>query len=231
MELRMTKVVFLTKGQTALVDDEDYEMVNKINWCVSGGYAYNGARGPMHRFLLSAPTGVMVDHIDGNRLNNRRSNLRLCSNSQNQANRQVFRGASPFKGVVWQKRTNGTGSWKAQLVDQGVVIYLGVFKTDREAAAAYNEEAIRRFGKFASLNDLSLQASSLQSHERRQVNRSNPSGFKGVSFDAGRGRWMAQLACKGKTHLKKRFKTAEEAARAYDEVARAIYGLEAQTNF
>lgn len=227
----MTKGIVLTKGLVALVDDEDYEMVNAKNWCVSGGYAYNAACGPMHRFLLSPPQGVMVDHIDGDRLDNRRSNLRLCSNSQNQANRQVFRGASPFKGVVWQKRLNGTGSWKAQLVVNGEIIYLGVFSTDLEAAGAYNAAAKMHFGEFAFLNDLSLPASELVSHARRQVNRSNPSGFKGVTYDAGRDRWMAQLACKGTTHLKKRFKTAEDAAKAYDEVARAIYGPEAQLNF
>lgn len=226
----MTKAVFLTQGRTAFVDDEDYEMVKNFNWCVSGGYAYNKACGPMHRFLLKPPGGVMVDHIDGDRLDNRRANLRLCTNSQNQANRQVFRGVSPFKGVIWQKRLNGTGSWKAQLVAQGEIVYLGVFDTDLDAAAAYNAEATRRFGEFAFLNDLTLPASELRSHVRRQVHRAPSSGFKGVTFDSGRGKWMAQLTYKGVTHLKKRYSTAEEAARAYDLVARAIHGQEAITN-
>ena len=227
----MTKAIVLTKGQVTYVDDEDYEMLNQKTWCVNDGYAVNRELGRMHRFLLGAPKGVMVDHRNGDKLDNRKENLRLCTNSQNQANRQVFRGASPFKGVCWQKRLNGTGSWKAQLIVNGEVVYLGVFKTDLEAAAAYNEAALKHFGEFAHLNDLGLPGSPLMSHERKQVNRTTPSGYKGVTFDKNRSLWMAQLSCKGVTHLKKRFNTAEDAARAYDAVAKTVFGLEAQTNF
>lgn len=232
----MTREITLTKCKVTQVDDEDYEMLMTLSkrWCVNDGYAFNTQLGRLHRFLLNAPAGVMVDHRNGDKLDNRRGNLRLCTNSQNQANRQVVRGASPFKGVTWQRRPDGRGFWNAKLIVNGVVSYLGRHDTDVEAAAAYNAAAIEAFGEFAHLNDLTLPASVLASHEpitRRQANRSNPSGFKGVTYDSGRDRWMAQLACKGTTHLKKRFKTAEDAARAYDEVARAIYGHEAQLNF
>lgn len=227
----MIRGIVLTRGRVAIVDAEDYEMLSQFNWCVNGGYAYNTACGPMHRFLLAPPSGAMVDHMNGDKLDNRRSNLRICSNSQNQANRQVFRGVSPFKGVVWQKRKNNTGAWKAQLVVRGEIKYLGVFDTDVEAAAAYNAAAIDHFGDFAFLNDLTLPASDLRSHTRRQVNRTNPSGFKGVTYDVDRGKWMAQLTYKGVSHLKKRYPTAEAAAQAYDTVAREVFGPEAITNF
>lgn len=229
----MTKEIVLTRGKVALVDDEDYEMLVALGsrWCVSDGYAFNRAHGRMHRFLLNAPAGVMVDHRNGDKLDNRRENLRLCDNSKNQANRKVSRGMSPFKGVTWQKRVHGGGYWKAQIVVNGVLHYLGSFRTDLDAAAAYNVAAKKHFGEFAHLNDLSLKASDLVSNERRQIARATPSGFKGVTFDASRQKWMAQLVRKGVTHLKRRFATAEEAARAYDSIARQIYGANAVTNF
>lgn len=230
----MVKEVVLSKGKVALVDDEDFEMLSKSSWCVSDGYAFNTQLGRMHRMLLGAPEGVMVDHRNGDRLDNRRSNLRLCTNSQNQANRRVVRGVSPFKGVTWQKRPSGRGMWKAVLIANGVAMYLGTFKTDLDAATAYNDAALKHFGEFAHLNDLTLPASAKKSsecHERKQVKRGNPYGLKGVTFDKNRSLWMAQLSYKGVTHLKKRFPTADSAARAYDEVARKVHGPEAICNF
>ena len=228
----MAKEIVLSKGKVALVDDEDYVMLlaTGSRWCINDGYAFNRALGRMHRYLLGAAAGVMVDHRNGDKLDNRRDNLRLCTNSQNQANRQVIRGKSKFKGVVWQRTATG-GSWKAVITLQKQSTYLGSFRTDLEAATAYNEAAVKHFGEFAYLNDLTLSPSDLKSSERRQVNRKSPTGFKGVTFDANRGKWMAQLVFKGINYLKKRFATAEEAARAYDVTAREVFGTAAVTNF
>ena len=229
----MAKEIQLTKGCVALVDEVDYEMIVGIGlrWCTSDGYAFNSILGRMHRFLLNAPDGVMVDHVNGNKLDNRRENLRLCTNSQNQANRKISRGKSSFKGVTWQRRSNGSGFWKAQIIVRGEVIYLGAHVTDLEAAKAYNDAAIEHFGEFAALNDLSLPASQLTSSVRNQIKRATPSGFKGVSYDRRRDKWMAQLRFKGVTYLKKRFSTAGDAARAYDATAKKVFGDTAVLNF
>lgn len=232
----MAKEIVLTQGRVSQVDDGDYEMLVALGkrWCVSGGYAVNGSLGPLHRYILKAPRESMVDHRNGDKLDNRRDNLRLCTNSLNQANRQVVRGFSPFKGVTWQRRPDGRGFWNAKLIVNGVTSYLGRHSTDLEAAAAYNAAATESFGAFAHLNDLTLPASALASHEpatRRQAKKASPSGFKGVTFDAARNKWMAQLTCKGVSRLKKRFDTAEAAALAYDVVARTVYGPTAATNF
>lgn len=200
-----------------------------VRWCINEGYAYNAKLGRMHRFLLKAPTGVMVDHINGNKLDNRRENLRLCNGSQNQANRISVRGASLFKGVTWQRRATG-GCWKAQIVVNGDTFFLGSYPTDLECAKAYNEAAVKYFGEYARVNDLSLPASTVTSSVRRQINKVSPSGFKGVTFDSRRGKWMAQLTSKGVVHIKRRFPTAIEAAKAYDETARRVYGNHAVTN-
>lgn len=231
----MSKELFLTQGKVSQIDDGDYEMLKVLSkrWCINDGYAYNSTHGRLHRFLLGASGTDMVDHINGDKLDNRRVNLRLCSNSQNQANRKAVRGVSPFKGVTWQRRPDGTGTWKAQIVLGGKTLYLGAFKTDLMAAAAYNESASEHFGEFAHLNDLTTPASAQESScaVRRQVNRSNSHGLKGVTFDKDRARWMAQLSYKGVTYLKKRFPTAEAAARAYDEVARKVHGRMAACNY
>lgn len=230
----MTREILLTRDKTTKVDDEDYEMLAEHTWHLNGGYASNAKLGRMHRVLMQAPKGLMVDHANGDTLDNRRENLRLCSNSQNQANRQRSRGVSQFKGVTWQKRPSGRGFWKAQLVVRGDVLYLGAFGTDVEAAAAYNVAAQKHFGDFAHMNDLTLSPAgrtSSEPHDRKQVLRANPWGFKGVSYDVDRGKWMAQLTYKGVSHLKKRYPTAEAAAQAYDTVAREVFGPEAITNF
>jgi len=230
----MTKEIPLTRGKTAKVDDEDYEMLAEHTWHLNGGYAANAKLGRMHRVLMQAPKGLMVDHVNGDTLDNRRVNLRVCSNSQNQANRRRARGASQFKGVTWQKRPSGRGFWKAQLVVRGDVLYLGAFNTDVDAAAAYNVAAQKHFGDYAHLNDLSVPPAGWTSSEprdRKQVLRTNPWGFKGVSYDKTRHCWTAQLTYKGVSHLKKRYPTAEAAARAYDTVAREVFGPEAITNF
>ena len=228
----MAKEIVLTKGKVAVVDDEDYEMlVSGSRWCVNDGYAFNATRGRMHRVILNAPDGVMVDHINGDKLDNRKANLRLCTNSKNQANRKVVRGVSKFKGVVLERRKNGRCFWKATLVFEGKATYLGSFATDLEAAAAYNEAAVSKFGEFAHLNDLTRPASEIVGKRPWQANRKSPSGYKGVSFDSDRGKWVAQLTNKKVSYLRKRFATAIEAAKAYDEAARQVYGPNAVTNF
>jgi len=230
----MVKEIALTKSKVTKVDDEDFEMLSRVKWHVNDGYAANARLGRMHRLILSAPEGIMVDHLNGDKLDNRRKNLRLCTNSQNQANRRVSRGVSKFKGVTWQSRPNGRGMWKAQLVYEGAVVYLGTFKTDLDAATAYNAAATTHFGEYAHLNDLTLPASPKESNEchvRKQVKRDNPYGLKGVTFDKGRSQWVAQLSYQGVTHLKKRYPTAELAARAYDEVAKKVYGPQAVCNY
>ena len=149
--------VKLTKGAFSLIDDEDYEKVIEAGkWCLNGKYAFNSKLGGLHRFImgLSVGTGirVQVDHINNNPLDNRKSNLRICTPSQNQQNRHLVKaGHSKFKGAHWDKRHE---HWLGRIRVRGKVVYLGVFRTDVEAAKAYNEAASKYFGDFAKLNDI-----------------------------------------------------------------------------
>ncbi len=104
----------------------------------------------MHRLILNAPKGVQVDHEDGNGLNNKRRNIRLATNQENARNSQKqVRRSSKYKGVSLDKRH---GTWKSQVSVDGQIIWLGQFKSEVEAAKAYDMAARKMFGKFAKLN-------------------------------------------------------------------------------
>ena len=155
------RTVTLTRGKTALVDDEDYELVSGIPWS-----ATNNGRGDrwyavhrsqrfgnlrMHRLILNAPDHLQIDHVDGNTLDNRRSNLRLATRSQNGANRRLSKNnTSGFTGVTWNKNWQ---KWEAQIKVRGERLALGGFASPEEAAAVYNRVALAHFGEFARLSN------------------------------------------------------------------------------
>lgn len=154
------KEIDLTRGQVALVDDEDFEYLNQFKWCVQKGkntlYAvrnnYNNGKSAtqyMHGAILN---GKGIDHIDHNGLNNQRSNLRLCSQSENSMNTQKYANkSSSFKGVSFHKLS---GKWRAYIMINGKETHLGYFTSEIEAAKAYNTKAIALFCEFANLNKI-----------------------------------------------------------------------------
>lgn len=103
----------------------------------------------MHRFLIGAK-GEFVDHINGDGLDNRKSNLRLCSNAQNVQNTGLTRAnTSGYKGIRLRN-----GRWDSRITCLNKTYHLGVFSTKEEAARAYNAAAIELHGEFARLNDV-----------------------------------------------------------------------------
>lgn len=104
----------------------------------------------MHRYLLDAQDGAQVDHINGDTLDNRRSNLRLATPSQNQGNRaKQAHATSKFKGVSWHKKA---GKWRATISVNRKQIHLGFYTQQEHAALAYDEAARHHFGEFARPN-------------------------------------------------------------------------------
>lgn len=150
----MVMHVSLGRSFFAVVDDEDFSRVSGIKWCATTQdekhYAFNRKIGYMHRFLMAAGPGVQVDHRDDDGLNNRRSNLRIATKSQNMANAGSRGGASRFRGVH-RKRSR----WTAQITKDGKKRCLGTFDTEEQAAVAYNAAARELFGEFAWQNDVS----------------------------------------------------------------------------
>jgi len=104
----------------------------------------------MHRVIMRAPKGVMCDHRNHNGLDNRKSNLRLCTSAQNQYNKKPKKDcASKYKGVVRRKDCK---KWRAKIGFKGKRIHLGYFDDEMDAAMAYDDKAIELFGEFAYLN-------------------------------------------------------------------------------
>ncbi len=152
------KVILLTQGKYAIVDAEDFERLSSYKWCAVKGrrnwYAKtlrrNGMPLAMHRLILGARKGLVVDHIDHNGLNNRKRNLRLCTRRQNNHNQRPHAGkTSRYKGVYWKKSAN---KFVAQIHIQGKKIWLGYFTDEIEAAKAYDKKAAEFYGEFAYLN-------------------------------------------------------------------------------
>ena len=155
------KEIPLTQGQIAIIDDKDFERVGKFKWCAGrvrdDYYAIRDIRlkggkkmrVSMARFILNAPAGLQVDHINHHTLDNQRRNLRLCTASQNHQNQKPSGGTSKYKGVSWHRRYK---NWQAQCCQKGRRIYLGSFNDEKEAAMAYDKFASAHLGRFALLN-------------------------------------------------------------------------------
>lgn len=160
------KLIKLTQDQVAVVDDYDYERFGTLKWYArwdhgtQSFYALrsslwtNGKRRfiSMHREIMNAKTGEYIDHINHDTLDNRCENLRLCSASQNQANRRKqVNNTSGFRGVSFHQET---GKWRAQLRCVGKPLHIGLFITAIDAALAYDRAAFDTFDEFALTNKM-----------------------------------------------------------------------------
>lgn len=151
-----------------LVSDELFDFLNQWNWSAfrdSHTKSYYAARREylgggkknakfhkisMHRLIMYAPKGMQVDHINGNTLDNRKENLRICTNAENQHNsNKPKNNLSGFKGVTWHKNIK---IWTASICKDYKKIHLGIFKTKTQAARAYDQAALKYFGEFAKTN-------------------------------------------------------------------------------
>lgn len=155
----MVKEIILSNKSISLVDNKCYKRLNKYNWFTGNKYVQTKIKVNnkilniyMHRLIMNAPKGVQVDHIDGNKLNNQKSNLRLVTNGQNQMNSKNTKGSSSkYKGVTWDKNRN---KWTVHICLDWKIKHLGRFEKEIDAVKAYNEVAKELFGEFANLNEV-----------------------------------------------------------------------------
>lgn len=159
-------MIIFTKNCKEILVDDDFEVPSNACLTVtSHGYAtlvtatgiraaggwYKYKRQYLHRYIMDAPDGMQVDHIDGNRLNNTRSNLRVCTNMENNHNKPKRNSnKSGYKGVHRVK----SGRWCAQITANYKCRSLGVFDTPEAAALAYNKAARELHGEFAYQNEI-----------------------------------------------------------------------------
>lgn len=155
-----TRLITLTQGKYAVVDEDDYEKLSKHKWFATKDkktfYARRmmvGAQGRrmvmMHRVILNYYGKMQIDHINGNGLDNRKENIRICTPSQNQRNRNKSANkTSIYKGVSRTKY----GTWHAYFRYNGKQINLGAYNKEEDAAQKHNTIAILLWGKYAKLN-------------------------------------------------------------------------------
>lgn len=145
------KMMFIpiTNGMWATIDDDDFALISKWKWQANeklGGFRYAcSSAGSMHRIIMGAKDGQEIDHINGDKLDNRRSNLRFCSRSNNCCNKKIPEGK--FRGVI-----KAGNRWRAYYKINGKQVHVGQFATREEAALARDAAAKVAHGEFAVLN-------------------------------------------------------------------------------
>jgi hypothetical protein len=211
------KTIELTKGMVTQVDDDDFEYLIQWKWCYNG-YAFRAAGGKkatyMHRVIMNATSEMHVDHVDRDKLNNQRSNLRLATRSVNAQNHDKKRTdrTSSYKGVSCRD-----GAYSACITKNGKIFHIGSYDDELAAAIAYDNAARELFGPDAKTN-YPPELAFIPSKRRKRVSQ-----YRGVTFQPKQSLrpwaailWYAPRKCK----FLGGFKTEYEAAVAWDKAAK-----------
>lgn len=149
------KTISVSYTEVAIIDDDDYWWACRVKWFLHHGYVLTkrmvrGSAVYLHREVMHCPAGMVVDHINGDKLDNRKANLRITTKKRNCQNRGMSsKNTSGFKGVTLQKPSN---KWLAQINIDGRIQHLGSFNNPVSAAARYDEAALKLHGDFAKTN-------------------------------------------------------------------------------
>ncbi len=188
----------------------------------------------VHKLLkLPDKTGrsINIDHIDGNKLNNQKSNLRICSHADNAKNRKPNRKQldkqprSEYKGVWWNKKMN---MWKVQIKSDSTRYHIGCFTKEIAAANAYNYYAKELHDEFCKLNDAVYM--SKNEWEKYKAGNNMTSDYLGVSFSRHENKWLSQICHNYNREVLGKFDSEIEAARAYNKRAIELKGTKARLN-
>jgi hypothetical protein len=198
------KLIYLSQGLYAKVDDADYEWLMQWKWYAvkekrkkspPKWYAVrneNGLHVYMHRAILNAPPGIMTDHTNGESLDNQRDNLRSCTNAENQHNQRVktLPKTSKYKGVSWRQRDV---CWQTHIMVNNKSINLGNYDSEIDAAYAYDISAREHFGAFARTN---FENPPECLPVRRFAKKT--SQYVGVYWNENRQKWQSSITIEGK---------------------------------
>ena len=238
----MVKEIPLQNGMVALVDDEDFERVNKHIWycnittkSLKVASIKDGKEILLGRLIMNCDDADKVVYFKNKDIENldfRKTNLIVDSSTVRPRFKRSSRGSSSkYKGVFQVK---GKDRWRSIIRVENKNIHLGYFSNEDDAAKAYNKASLKFFGKNAYRNVIGEDNSvknvnfrkDVPSQKRRAIGLS---GFRGVTFE--NGKWVACLKSKGKKFYLGRHSNSLEAAKAYDQKAYEIYGDKAILNF
>lgn len=235
----MSTQIPLTQGRVALIDDADLPLVSQYRWQYHlRDYAVGWVKGKMvylHRFLMDAPHGIAVDHINGDKLDNTRANLRFATTRQNSQNQSVKANShSGYKEV-----TKANSLWRFRIQVDGKSIELSTFGDPVKAALMYDAAACHFFGEYARTNfPPEAILDSIQAALQRQLqpkpapqpkSEKRASSYRGVSWHEGQ--WRARIKVQGRDRHLGLFGDEVAAAKRYDYAARKAYGEQAILNF
>ena len=225
----MVKEIPLQNGMVALVDDEDFQRVNKHQWtyCVSSDRIrvtiWNENKVILTRFILGIDEkDVVISFKDKNNFNCQKDNLIKMDRSSASIRNRGQRGkTSKYKGVSFCKQTS---KYKAQIQFRGKQKNLGRYNTEEEAAKVYNAHAIELFGELAFLNVIgkSSEPEDVVIQKSRQFRSRNKCGYRGLKRNGNK--YGAIIRVKGKNVSLGSFNTPEQAAKAYDKKAYELHG-------
>lgn len=238
----MSKTIPLSKGLFAIVDDDKYDMVSQHKWYANKqGYPArrrknNEPKGSyiilMHRFVLDTHNkdmnGLVTDHINRNKLDNRLDNLRIVGNGINtQASGQLSSNTTGYRGVSFNREKQ---TYEVYIRTGKRRIKAGYFRDIILAAKTYDFYARKLYGNLGHLNFPNEIISELPI-EDKTLFRNNTSGYRGVSKKQNKTKWLAEFQVnKNKIRIGE-FDDVTEAARAYDKVAYQYLGNKAKLNF
>lgn len=213
------------KGLFAIVDDEDYEEGIKYSWhlSMSGNIKYacttikdsNRQKKNLflHRLIMKPKSDEIIDHIDGDGLNNLRKNLRICTYKENSRNIHVAIGMSKYRGVSYATKD----AWKVSIInDNDESEYLGTYTDEKDAALVYDKYALKYYKDFANINFPDL----IEQYEQLNIGYSNTkfkksSAYVGVYWDRSRNKWAVQIQIKYKAYHIGYFDNEDNAHEAY----------------
>lgn len=234
------KIIYTSKGEKIFVDDEDYEWLNQYNWCLSRGYASRArwlSDGDaskiimMHRQIMGAKKGELVDHIDRNRKNNQRSNLRICSYAENARNHKVLKcNKSGVTGVRWDEPNQ---KWIVIITVNKESLYLGLYSSFEEAVEVRKEAEVKYFGEFRAIdlyidedviNNSMLKAPVERLPIDRKNRQNNTSGIMGICWDKKSQKWKTYIRVDKKVVYLGLYSDLEEAKKIRTEAELKYYG-------
>lgn len=202
------KTIITTDGHEMWVDDEDYDYLMLYDFTLNQhGYPIGKPKqkykriglfssAPVHKILIDKGQKgrhVVIDHVDGNKLNNQKENLRICSHAENMRNRKITttysnkETTSKYKGLVWRKKNK---KWQVHIsIEENKEVFVGYFKDEIAGANCYNYYAKKYHGEFARLNDVPYMPK--EDWEALQSRKKKTSKYRGVSLIDGK--WKAQI--------------------------------------